>query len=76
MNGEESIRVIVFARQKLAQLKFLQLMNEPIVFGCDFTLRLQMMRFVLFLGRELLQSLEIADLAFQFAKRIDKRTQA
>ncbi len=40
MNRHESIRVIVFARQKLAQLKFLQFMNEPIVFGQDFTLRL------------------------------------
>ncbi len=33
------------------------------------------MRVVLFLGRELLQSLEIADFAFQVTKRIDERTQ-
>ena len=51
-------------------------MNEPIMFGCDFMLRLQTMCVVLFLGRELLQSLEISDLAFQFEKRIDKGTQA
>ena len=38
MNSHECIGAIVFAGKKLAQLKFLELANQPVVLGCDFML--------------------------------------
>jgi hypothetical protein len=68
--------VIVFAGKKLPQLEFIQLVREPFVFGRDFALRQGTLPFIFLLGRELMQCVEIFDLAFQFAKRIDQRAQA
>ena len=41
MNGEKRVRAIVFAGKKLAQLKFLELVNQPVVLGDNFAARLK-----------------------------------
>src|SRR5437868_6210271 len=75
MNREKRVRTIALAGKKLAQLEFLELVNQAIVLGGDFTLGLRAMRIVFLFGRELMKRVEILDLAFQFAKGIDQRTQ-
>ena len=40
VNGDERVGAIVFAGKKLAQLEFLELVHETIVFGRDFALGL------------------------------------
>ena len=40
VNCNKRIRAIVFARKKLAQLEFIELMSQAVLFGGDFLLRL------------------------------------
>jgi hypothetical protein len=76
MNRDECIRAIVFARQKLPQLELVQLMNQALVFGDDFFLRLRSMCWIVFFCSQILQCAKIFDLAFQFLERIDQRAQS
>ncbi len=51
MNSHERIGAIVFAGKKLAQLKFLELADEPVVLGGDFLLGASARSGVCFFGR-------------------------
>ncbi len=44
MNGEKRIGPIVFAGEKLAQLEFFELVNQPGMFSRDFLLGLRALR--------------------------------
>src|SRR2546421_7271473 len=76
MNCDERVRAIALAGKKLAELEFFELMNETIVLGGNFALGLRAMRCVLLFGGELMERVEIFDLAFELAKGIDQRSQA
>src|SRR5207248_3416534 len=71
MNRNERVRAIALAGKKLPQLEFLQLMNQAIVLSGDFALGLHAMRVVFLLGRELMERVEIFDLALELAERVD-----
>ncbi len=74
MDREKGIGAIVFAGKKLAQLEFLQLMDEAGLLGRHFLFRFRAMgRIGLFRG-ELAQRLEIGHRSLQFAQRIQERT--
>ena len=75
MNGEKGVIAIALAGKKLAQLEFLELVQETIVLGGDFALGLRAVSVVFFLSRELMKRIEIFDLALEFPERIDQRSQ-
>src|SRR5947199_286846 len=55
MNGDKRVRTIVFARKKLAQFELVEFMNQAIVFGYHFFLRLRAARGIAFFRSQLLQ---------------------
>jgi len=76
MNGEEGVVAIVLTRKELAELEFLELVQETIVLGGDFFFGLDAMRFVFLFGRELMERFEVVNLALEFVEGIDQRSQA
>src|SRR6516225_3059380 len=76
MNGKKCIRSIVLTEKKLAQLEFLQLVNEAVVFCRNFLLRMRAVTRVALFRSQLLQCAEILDLAVQFLKGIDQRAES
>src|SRR5690349_1482823 len=76
MNGEKRVVAIALAGKKLAELEFFELVEETIVLGRDFLFGLRAVSVVLFFGRELMERVEIFDLALEFAEWIDQRPQA
>ncbi len=74
VDGEERVRAIVFTGEKLAQLEFLELVQERRLFARQFLFRFRAMGRIGFFGGELAQRFEIGDGAFEFAERIQKRT--
>src|SRR5438477_12192121 len=54
VNGEKGVGSIVLTRKELAQLEFLQLMNQAVMFGRDFLLCMRATRRVAFFRSQLL----------------------
>src|ERR1700738_2986334 len=75
VNGEKGVRAIVFPGKELTELELLEFVHEPFVLRDNIALGLSTMSVVFFLGRELLQDLEVIDLALELAKWIDQGTQ-
>ena len=75
MNGDECIRAIVFAGEKLAQFEFLQLVGQTRVLADQFLLGRGARRGVGFFGGQFLQGFEIRGITLQFRERINEGTQ-
>ena len=65
---QKRIRAIVLAGKKLAQLEFLQFVNQAVVFCRNFLLCVRAVGRVALFRSELLQRVKILDLAFQFLR--------
>src|SRR5207248_2310262 len=75
MNGEKRVRAVVFARKKLTQLEFVQLVEKSFVFGCELLFWTGTCGNVVFLHSQILQRSKILYVAFELLKGINQRTQ-
>ncbi len=75
MNREEGIGAIVFTGEKLAQLEFLQLMDQSSILIRHLLFGMSALCGILFFQRKLLQRIKIFRRAFQLAKGINERPQ-